>query len=466
MCSRIMLLEWQHSMMDAEMQTMRSAVEGLQGSCAGRSWGNYSREDPPVPVDPETMPGETAPGTALEGGAHAEPGKSAETGAATGPDASQTMEVWAAVTRYAQRKVDEARVTVRLDLASLLHGGSQPLAAAYVGLFKADAQCEEPAHRTKIKEAMCAVRDLLVLHIFVGYQEGSSVSTMMDSVFAEPMPNQRQGNSWSSQLMNSLKKMIGLGSNWGEFCSAISDMGLEDNVREALYDLYGHLGRLPVPKTKKKHGKTGKGKSSVSCQASAGQSVDGTRAARPPHGPSMVASSTDTDTEVQDRASEAGGHVIKYESMHPAKVACRFSTCVCVEATCCLQIAEDRVRIAGKDPVLLVMGSEKGPLSTHHHGQAAQVLQASTFQQAVLASGCDVEASRWGGHYARDVQVLLDSQGNQLEKPYRIAMVYAKVLLSSRHGGAAASAAARARARARTATTMAARTARRAIGSS
>ena len=138
----------------------------------------------------------------------------------------------------------------------------------------------------------------------------------------------------------------------------------------------------------------------------------------------MVASS-DTDTEVQDRASEAGGHVIKYESMHPAKVACRFSTCVCVEATCCLQIAEDRVRIAGKDPVLLVMGSENGPLSTHHHGQAAQVLKASTFQQAVRASHCDVYASRWGGHYARDVQVLFDSQGNKLEEPYHIAMVYA-----------------------------------------
>ena len=97
-------------------------------------------------------------------------------------------------------------------------------------------------------------------------------------------------------------------------------MGLEDNVREALYDLYGHLGRLPVPKSRKKHGKRGKGKSSVatdspeSCQASAGQSVDGTRAARPPHGPSMVTSS-DTDTEVQDRASGASSHVIKYESM-------------------------------------------------------------------------------------------------------------------------------------------------------
>ena len=141
----------------------------------------------------------------------------------------------------------------------------------------------------------------------------------------------------------------------------------------------------------------------------------------------MVASS-DTDAEVQDRASEAGGHVIKYESMDPAKVTCPFyATTVCVENACCLQIAAEcaTVRIGEKGPVLLVMGSENGPLSTHHHGQAAQVLKASTFQQAVRASHCDVYASRWGGHYARDVQVLLDSQGNKLEEPYHIAMVYA-----------------------------------------
>merc|ERR1711884_941680 len=82
------------------------------------------------------------------------------------------------------------------------------------------------------------------------------------------------------------------------------------------------------------------------------------------------------------------------------------------------------------------MGRELGPLAEHKHGQGGAVVRASTLQQAVREKvrenpGADNmhPVSRWGGIYVPNVMVTKNGKGQDLQEPFRVAMVFASATM-------------------------------------
>ena len=180
MCSRITYLEWQHEVILAEVQLLRNAVVGFALAEEGAAHAGHVRSA-------ESATGPDASGSV----------KSAES--ATGPDASQTVEVLAAVAYYVQREVELADMTDGRDGPVRLENSTQ-IAAVYAALYDENEDCHVPERKTKIKRAMRAVRDFLVLHMFVspgvgGEQRGSSASSMLRDVFPASMGSKKTTRS-------------------------------------------------------------------------------------------------------------------------------------------------------------------------------------------------------------------------------------------------------------------------------
>jgi len=124
-----------------------------------------------------------------------------------------------------------------------------------------------------------------------------------------------------------------------------------------------------------------------------------------------------------------GGPSIRFDTMDrlPARAGFGSSsgpqTEIRVVRSCSLAAAQ----AAGGRAMLLVHGREHGPLSEHQFGQGGSVIRTSTLQQAVRAtSGFDrAPVPRWGGIYTPEVLVTADGEGRPLDKPFRVAMLYA-----------------------------------------
>jgi len=118
-----------------------------------------------------------------------------------------------------------------------------------------------------------------------------------------------------------------------------------------------------------------------------------------------------------------GGSATRYDGLDPVPSDVdRVDTEVRVLGTCCLSVAEEQAQVSGSSPILLVMGREHGPLAEHKYGQAGAVIRASMLQQAMHGP---LPAPRWGGIYVPEVLVNADGNGQCIEKPFRVSMVYA-----------------------------------------